>query len=663
VTKTYLKYRRRITVLSGIMIIAWAGLTFRLFEIQVIKGEKYRSQGIKQGQAREPLLAVRGNIYDRNDIPLTRNIIRYNIGVHPAEVEDKARLAAALSSCTGRSEDYYLKRLNSKKSFIYLERNLRKETFNALPYEVRQQFIIERHSRRYYPHANLTGQVIGFTDVDDQGLAGIEKRFDPYLRGKPGWVVKQRSGQGDIRPKSNFPYQPPEDGANIQLTLDLDYQSILREELYRRIEETQARSATGLLMNPQDGSILAMASVPDFDPNRPGQFATEYQKIKAITDQFEPGSTFKIVPVTAALSLGTVSPAQEFNCEYGSYRYKDIRINDHEEYGLLTVGQVIQHSSNVGVIKIAETVGEDNLYRFARDYGFGMPTQINLIGEVGGTLRRVSEWSDISLAEIAMGQEVGVTALQLAAAYAAIANGGFLVKPRLVKQVVTPEGRTIYTEQPEVVRKVASREVMNTIKEMLVSVVESGTGTAAHIPGWSIAGKTGTAQKFIDGEYSRTKFVSNFVGFFPAEDPVLLGAFLLDEPRYGYHWGGVGAAPLFKRVMERIINMDDSIRIPSPRSEPRPEPVLVANPVQPIAQLLPSVPVPLQTTGIFLSTVDSPQSVVVPEVRGMSLRKAITVLRQRKLRTKINGSGRVIWQSPPPGTKVSRGSICEIGLQ
>ncbi len=421
----------------------------------------------------------------------------------------------------------------------------------------------------------------------------------------------------------------------------------------------------GIILNPQTGAILAMATIPDFDSNYPGRSEISWQRNKIITDQFEPGSTYKIVPVIAAIDQNTVSMWQEFNCENGSYMFAGRTIRDWEDFGLLTIPQIMENSSNVGIIKIAETLGQNNLYRYSRDLGFGMHTQIKLAGEHPGTLRQVTEWSDISLAQVSLGHEVGVTALQLGMAYAAIANGGFLLKPRLVKQIVSSTGKTVYQEQPEVIRKVASKEVMSMMTDMLCRVVDTGTGIKAAINGWPIAGKTGTAQKFIDGQYSNKKFISNFVGFLPADNPQLVGVIILDEPKIGYHWGGHGAAPVFHRVMERIINMDDSIRLLKPQTIdsdhmlvqerlplPHTSDNTEANPVV-LSKAIAVVPVVQKDNG------DS----FLPDVRGMSLRKARTVLREIGIRTYFKGSGKVIWQSPKPGTILAEGSICTIGLK
>jgi len=620
----------------------------------VIDSDNYRQQGIRQSQRQEPLLAVRGNIYDTNNTPLTRNIIHYTLAAHPSKVKDKASFASLISESTGRDPEYYLKKLRSKADFVYLDRNLRREKVTTILDQRIPGLVIDRKSRRSYSHTHVGSQIVGFTDVDDKGLIGIEKEFNAHLSGSNGWVVKQVNGEGRSQVKTSFPTKPPVDGSNIQLTIDLEYQSILQEELTRRMDEAKSKGAMGILMDPQTGAILAMASIPDFNPNQPGSSPVENQKIRVLTDQFEPGSTFKVVAATAAVATKTVSLFDEFYCEDGQFTVAGKTITDHEKFGLLTFPQIIAHSSNVGTIKIAQKLGRNPLYRFSRDYGFGTPTGIRFPGEMQGTLRRTKDWSEISLAEVAIGYEVGVTTLQLASAYSAVANGGFLLKPRLVKQIISNDGKVVYTEKPEVIRKVADPEVMSTITDILVKVVKSGTGIKAGIKGWSVAGKTGTAHKFIDGSYSKSKYISNFAGFFPAEDPQVVGVIVLDEPRYGLHWGGYGAAPVFRRIAQRIINMDDSIQYHKPKTDTN-------NPVY--AEMSEQNNVGL----ISMNTVASYPKyqdgyTIVPDVRGMSIRKAKKVLMASNMRANFSGSGHVIWQSPTPGTKKLPGSICTMGL-
>ena len=479
----------------------------------IIDSEEYRKQGFSQSQKNEKLMAVRGNIYDRHNKILTNNIIHYSIGAHPSKVKDKVKFANLIASSTNRDVQYYLDKLSSKSDFIYLDRNLRLPKVKSILDEKITGLVIERKSRRSYPHSNVAAQIIGFTDVDDIGLIGVEKEYNKQLSGKHGWVVKQVNGKGRSQYKTSFPMKAPIDGANLQLTIDLEYQSILEEELGRRIKEASAKSAMGILMNPQTGAILAMASLPSYDPNNPMSSPIENQKNKIITDQFEPGSIYKVVAATAAIATNTVSLYDEFFCEDGQYTIAGKTISDHEKFGLLTFPQIIAHSSNVGTIKIAQKLGKNSLYKFSRDFGFGNITGIRFPGETKGILRKTAYWSEISLAEISIGYEVAVSALQMASAYSAIANGGFLLKPRLVKQILSYNGKIIFEEKPEVIRKIAEPSTMNSLKSILTQVVQKGTGTKAGIKGWSVAGKTGTAHKVIDGAYT-DKYISNFAGYF-----------------------------------------------------------------------------------------------------------------------------------------------------
>ena len=653
-TKTYLKFRSRVTVLSCFLIFAWVGLTARLFQIMVIDSAAYREQGFRQSQKNETLLAVRGNIYDRHDRPLTRNIIHYSLGAHPSKIKNKQSFSELIAEATGREAENYIGKLESKSDFVYLDRNLRRDKVESILGTRIAGLVIERKSRRSYPHSNVAAQIVGFTDVDDEGLVGIEKEFNTLLSGTPGWVVKQVNGEGRSQIKTSFPMMPPVDGANIQLTIDLEYQSILQEELARRVNESNAKGAMGVLMDPQTGAILAMASLPDYDPNRPGASPTENQKNKAITDQFEPGSTYKIVAATAAVATQTVSLFDEFYCEDGQFTVAGKTITDHEKFGLLTFPQIIAHSSNVGTIKIAQELGRNPLYQYSRDFGFGTLTGIRFPGETQGTLRQTKDWSEISLAEVSIGYEVGVTALQMVSAYAAIANGGFLLKPRLVEQILGQNGNVVYAEKPEVIRKVADPEIMATVKDMLVEVVKTGTGSKARIQGWSVAGKTGTAHKFMDGSYS-DKYISNFAGFFPAENPQVVGIIILDEPKYGLHWGGYGAAPVFRRVAQRIINMDDSIQYHKPKTK-RFNTMIADNQNVAVPTSIPA----LNTVSPYPAYQDG--YTIVPDVRGMSIRKAKQILIAANLRADFTGSGHVVWQSPKPGTKKLPGSLCTMGL-
>ena len=662
-TKTYLKYKPRITILAGFIILSWLGLCVRLFQVQVLNGAQYQMAVVNQSQKKQIIPANRGNIFDRKDKPLTRNIIHYTLSANPDKVKDKIGLATAISERTGHPKEKYLKKLNSNAKFSYLERNIQRKTLGTLEITTFEGLTIERKYRRFYPHNHIAAQVLGFTNIDDEGISGIEKDFNSYLTGKPGSVYKTKGWSGKIQHKSGMPYQAPMDGCNIQLTLDLEYQSILEEELERRQIETNALSATGIIMNPQTGEILAMASTPGFDNNKFGTSAPAQQRIRSITDQFEPGSTFKVVSAVSAISGNIVSLEDEFHCENGEFSYYNITVRDHTEHAMLTLPGIICFSSNIGMIKVMERVGTKSLYRTSRDFGFGSTTGISLAGEMSGKLSAVKNWSAVSLGQIAMGHEVGVTAIQLASAYCAIANGGYLVTPRLVRQIIDRNQEVIYAEEPSVIRKISDQKTMENIRKMLRGVVMNGTGHNADISGWDVAGKTGTAQKWIDGQYSNDKFISNFVGFFPYQDPQLLAFIMLDEPHKPYHWGSEGAAIAFKRVMKRIISMDDEITPPTKDSNqgifayqlPKNDVIIRNEP--PIAIQASSLPLGLSTVARFSNKVE------MPEIRGFSMRKAMTSLRQAGLKYIIKGSGKVAWQSPEPGTILNKGHTCTVGFK
>ena len=662
-TKTYLKYRTRITVLAGVIILSWAGLCVRLFQVQVLNGKHYQTAVIKQSQKKQNLPANRGNIYDRKNRPFTRNIIHYTLSVNPSKVTDKIGLASAISERTGFPKEKYLRKLNSTSKFEYLERNLQRETLGTLETTAFEGLNIARKYRRYYPHNHLGAQVLGFTNIDDKGISGIEKDFNTYLTGSPGWVYKTKGWSGKIQHKSGMPYQPPVSGSNVQLTLDLEYQSILEEELTRRQLETKAISATGILMNPQTGEILAMASTPGFNNNKFSNSSPVQHRIRSITDQFEPGSTFKVVPALAAISNNKIGLTEEFNCENGEYKYFNIMIRDHEKHGMLTLPQIMHFSSNIGVIKFMDKVGAKGLYTQSRAFGFGSATGISIAGETVGKLNPVKNWSAVSLGQISMGHEVGVTAIQLATAYCAIANGGYLVTPRIVRQIIDHNQDVVYAEEPAIIRKIADENAMKNMREILRGVVVNGTGHKAEIAGWGIAGKTGTAQKWINGKYSNDKFISNFVGFFPYENPQLLAFIMLDEPRKPYHWGSEGAAVAFKRIIERIINMDDEIIPPTRKSKPLEYAYNIFKNDVILRQVDPIAFTTSTLTPSLLSVARFTNKVQMPEVRGFSMRKAMTTLRQAGLKVKIQGSGTVAWQSPKPGKLVNKGTTCIVGLK
>ena len=630
-------------------------LCAKLFSVQVFQGKKHQKTLIAQSQRQEKLSAERGNIFDRNGNALTRNIAHYTISVNPQKVSDKNALASLMSSLTKKTKEFYLKKLNSNKKFEFLERNIRLNQSEVESIKKLKGLNIKKAYRRSYPHGPVVSQILGYNDTDGNGISGLEKDYDSELSGKSGIAIKSKGWKGKFQSRSGLPFTAPINGSDISLTLDLNYQSILQEELIRRMKETESKSAMGLIMNPQSGAILAMSSVPSFDNNNFSQFSISQHHSKVLTDQFEPGSTFKIVAATASLAENIVALEQEFSCENGEFDYFGSTIKDHEPYEQLTISQIIKYSSNIGIIKIAEEVGSNSIYKYAKLFGFGTPTNFDMAGETAGKIKPEKEWSRISIGQISMGHEVAVNTLQLAVAFSAIANNGFIVKPYIIDKIYNKDKNLEQKTMSLVKRQISSEKKINEIKEMLRQVVLNGTGTEADIKGWNVAGKTGTAQKYINGKYSNDHFISNFVGFFPASKPEILSVIVLDEPKSPMHWGGIGAAVAFKRVIKRIINMDDRITPPiKEKRQEKPNHFVYSELDRMIARN--QIPYALSTTNIQ-------KRIEVPNVLGKSLKKAIAILSNAGLKVKVNGSGQVIEQFPKPGRLIKNSKLCILTLK
>lgn len=407
-----------------------------------------------------------------------------------------------------------------------------------------------RESERVHPRGRLAAQVLGFCDADGRGIEGVELAFESHLSGQPGTRVVGADARGHLATTPDSRVRAAEDGASIVLTIDATAQSVLERELRECVERSGAICATAVLMNPRTGDVYAMGTYPDFDPSEPDAEGAARRRNRAITDLTEPGSTFKLVTAAACLEEGIAAPgtlveaSKELELAQG-------RLRDKEDYGWVTLEETLTLSVNTATARLARQIGAETLYGYARAFGFGCVTGIDLPGEVSGILRRPVHWSGRSLETISIGQEVAVSAIQLACAYAAVANGGVLMKPRVVREVRDPSGKLIRSFRTKEVRRVVSAETARALTEILTSVVEDGTGSEARIPGLGVAGKTGTAQR-IDpetGTYDPRRHVASFVGFLPAPDPKLVGVVLVDRPQ-GVGYGGQVAAPCFRRIVE-----------------------------------------------------------------------------------------------------------------
>ena len=633
-TKNYSKFKNRIRFITSIVMLVWIIFFVQLFTIQIIEGID-NPQGIRE----EIVKGKRGNIFDVKGNNLTQNLTFYNIGVRPNKIANQDALLKDLSDCTGTDLGIYIERFNSQKSYISLE----KKTMNnchELKLKYADALVINQDHKRYYPEENLFGQIVGFTNIDDIGLSGLERQYNKYLEPKTGSRVFKRNGLGKRISDPTLPYDAPEDGSDIYLTINKEYQAILREELINQIENTEASSAMGLILNPQTGEIVSMVSVPDFDPNNPQDFEVEYQKNRLILDILEPGSTFKVVTMAAALK-SNISVTDEYNVE-GPYNFHNIKmIEDSEPHEVLTVKEILAYSSNIGTIKIAESLGRDKLYNQAREFGFGSKTGFNLNLEQSGKVYETKKWSLSSMHSIPIGYEVSVTPIQIAMAYAAIANGGFLLKPYMVDEVKKSDNTVLKNEQ-RFRKRILSQSDAAILKDMLFYTVENGSGKKARISGWDVSGKTGTSKKIIDGEYSESEFLASFVGFFPKENPQLLGLIIIDGPSVdkNYHWGSMSAAPVFQSVMQRIINIDSEItknKTNKKNKNKKSDPILIQKNIKKSQNI---------------------EMVEMPNLYGKSVMEAYSILNKKGIKPQLKGNGVVIFQSIPAGDKIPKQSIC-----
>jgi cell division protein FtsI (penicillin-binding protein 3) len=543
--------------LDAVAIIFIALLVFslgRLFFIQFFRSSYLADLAKKQHNLFIELEPRRGAIYDTRLKIQAVNISVDSIYAAPNEIPDKDKetYIRALMPILHVEYDYLKDRLYRKKSFIWLARKVSLAQSEDIKSLNLKGIGFIKESKRCYPNGYLASQVIGFSGLDNVGLEGLELYYDQYLRGEPGWALYLR----DAHQKKLGLWEKmvmPKDGYDVVLTIDEMIQYIAERELDKAFRKYHAKGASIIVMDPHTGAILALANRPTFDPNEREQINRDEIRNRALCDLFEPGSVFKVVTAAAALEEKKVSEENKFFCENGAYRVANHILHDHRPHGWLTFREVIEQSSNIGVAKVAQLLGNDTVYRYIRLFGFGSKLEVDLPGEINGVIREPRFWSKLSIATIPMGQEVGVTALQLVSAISVIANGGHLMKPYIVREVRDKYGEIIKSYDPVIVHEVISLDTAERLRKILTGVTEEGTGKLANIEGINVAGKTGTAQKLEpNGTYSHSKYVASFIGFVPAERPVIAIAVVVDEPRPIYY-GGVVAAPVFKNAASDIL--------------------------------------------------------------------------------------------------------------
>lgn len=537
----------------------FSAFSFRLVYLQMIKHDEYAGLAAEKHIYKQAIFAERGSILDANNEVLAHNTPVETVVADATHLNDRDAVIPILRDALELPANELSEKLQGERRYIVLKREVPVATATALREKLRAQNLrgiyFERDATRIYPNGSMLCHVIGFTDFDHHGIQGVESSMEEYLHGQDGYryIERNRAGQEIVLYRGQE--RAPRHGSQVHLTIDLNLQNIVENEIDAAMREYRPQKATIILMRPQTGEILAMANRPNFDLNLRSEAKPEQMKNRAIIDMMEPGSTFKIVTAAAALNERKVRPDTTIFCENGVFNYGGRPLHDHKGYGDLSVRDILIKSSNIGAAKLAMSVGEQKFYEYIRRFGFGDRSGIELPGEIPGVIRPPQSWSKISITRIPMGHEVGVTPLQMTIAMATIANGGKLVTPRIVKSITSEDGK-VSTFSPVVLRQVISPETAAQIGSALRGVVsDRGTAAAAAVPGFTISGKTGTAQK-VDprGGYEHGKYVVSFSGYLPSENPEFVGLVVLDDahttnPELNY--GGLVAAPIFARIAEK----------------------------------------------------------------------------------------------------------------
>jgi len=666
---------KHLLIVAGLAMLWMTAVFGRLAYLQLFRHTEYMARAQRQQQRVIEITPKRGSIFDRNMHPLAMSIPVDSAFAVPAELADEQLAARLLSGVLGIPRDALETRLESSRSFVWIARKLPPDKAEAVAALNLKGVYFQKENQRIYPKRDLASHVLGFVDVDEKGLGGIEHELDSQIRGKSEKIIvmadaRQRWFDGGEAQR--------ERGANVVLTLDEKIQYIAERELAAAIAKTHAIAGTVMVMNPNSGEILGLANWPKFNPNNANEAPAESRMNRAITALYEPGSTFKLITLAAAFDQGITRPEEVFDCENGAVYVAGHRIRDHKPFGLLSVSNILAQSSDVGAIKIALRLGAPKFYDYIRVFGFGQLTGVDLPGESKGLVRRLENWTPVSIGSISMGQEVGVTPIQLISAVSAIANGGMLYKPHVIAELrrgdpaLPAEGLLAPVEPRHVIRP----ETAATLRRLMEGVVLDGTGKLAHLDGWTAAGKTGSAQK-IDpstGRYSRTQLIASFTGFAPISNPAVTILVSLDSP-VGQHEGGQVAAPVFKRVAEQVLPYLDV-----PRDVPVGPRLLQASyknrevsdsaaledfaptdfsgqPDQPPAEAAAAKPNESKSQPPSVTVaVEEGGDIEVPDLARKTMRDATKICIRLGLDPVLIGSGLATNQTPAAGVKVRRGA-------
>ena len=641
--KYFENYTIRLYRLNAV-IMMFALIIFGKFcYFQIIDHPDIKQVVIKDGYRHKTIIGDRGKILDANQKELAVSSYKYNFWVNTNKDFNKEEIEELFTKVFNRKENYYSDNFRKKTNYLVLEKNIESNIAFEILKHIRniKGLHYDKIPQRYYSYNNFACQIIGYTNNDRQGMLGIENKFNHLLNGDTTTIELIKSAKGKyINP--NILNNPKINGYDIQLTIDIDLQRIIQEELSKITEKTSAKGANGIIMNPYTGEILAMASVPDFDPNSYYEYPIENFKNSVISDTYEPGSTFKIIPIILSLELDLYNNTDSIYCENGKYMLQNKKyLHDHEEHKFLNIEEILIHSSNIGISKISEKYSNLQLYKLIKKFGFNTKTYIPLNNESPGKIRNISNWSKTSKNYISIGQEISINNLQLGLAYSAIANGGYLTEPAIIKRIFKNQ-EIKYIHNPKYIRRVMTKEISNQLIEMLNDVVELGTAKEINLNGYNIAGKTGTAQKYIDGNYS--KYISTFASIIPSNNPKYIMIVSVDEPKYGYHWATQSAVPASREIIKRLLIQDEKLH------ERVSDEIYVKNQSNNNSALLSKNRIDIKNS--------------FPDFRGKTLNECLKIAKIHGITLEPNGiSGKVVYQSIKPGTKIFKEIKCKIKVR
>jgi cell division protein FtsI (penicillin-binding protein 3) len=642
--------RLRVYAVACVMLAGLAVVLARAFQLQVIEGPRLRQIAANGIEGVVKLPPSRGSIYDREGNELAVSVDVKSIYADPQYVQDHDRAARELGRILEEPEKDMRALLEKGGRFVWIKRKVPAYTAGLVQSRNLKGIGVISEKKRFFPAKEIGAHLVGFVGSDGKGLEGLERKYDDYLRGPQETLLQMR----DARRRTFAVSRPDTSGRkrhDLYLTIDNGIQYKAQTALRAAVEASRAKAGTCVVLNPQSGEVLAMATVPEYNPNSFSRHSPSEWRNRVVTDVFEPGSTIKPFILAAALNEGLVTPSTPFYCEQGSFKVGGHLVHDTHDYETLTAAQVVIRSSNIGAIKLGRTLGHRNVVRYLKQFGFGSGTGIGILGERGGFVRGADTNRAIEQATLCFGQGMTATALQLAVGMAALANGGTLMRPYVVARIVDEDGKVVFENRPRVVRRVISQPVAKTVSDILEGVVSSeGTAPQAAIDNYRVAGKTGTSQK-VDPEtkmYSKRKYVSTFIGFTPLDTPKLLIAVSIDEPK-GSYYGGVVSAPVFKEIGSwALAHLRISPGNHAADSKVRPEPAWNEETLAKIQSIASALREQNITAG------------AMPDFSGMGLREVFNHTRQLGVLVEVEGSGFAVSQEPSPGTPIEKGITVKV---